>query len=618
MSTVQCQCGSWVSTANAGKGGAVKCPTCGQTVAATVPKAAKQPVAPPPQAPPQGYAQPQGYAAPPGYPPQGYAPQPDPGASNGAAIIGFVLGLVSFFMCGLLSPFAIFFSIKGLKYPQNRGLAIAGLVIGIIEFIAFMGLIIYLIIVFVIIGGAVATTAVVVSDVAQNPGSYVERLVPEAEMISATEQLLEAQAQTVRFHTELNRRHLTQVELEQLVGQTVDLWFRTIVVESREGEYPLLMSLGKDGIRDTSDDIVYDWGDANYVSPTDDSASESPFGSEPNSGSDESPQSPDSSDSTSDDDSNSDLPMELREALYNIRNYGDGQTRAIQTLKTIPIEDQYRVEVLTHLLKGENQSVLRQSLGDLLERWVSPSELKMCVEVMNELPSYSRDFPAQAVVSLAIRFEQLDDIIPVCNHEEYLFRSAVRDALDRAPEHRPAVIRQCLLDFKDEDRQENALEYLAEIPVDESCRKEVCVALNPVLREYRFEDDAVNLLNKWGPVVENIETLKEVEVISLIGKIHDHRALEALGELLSDWPSNSPNAAQVMREIGTAAEPYTWDALESEEIVVQHEVVLLLKDIGTERSLDKLTPLLEEPAVKFLVQDAIEEIKRANRTPETW
>lgn len=256
MSSVQCPCGSWVSTANPDKGGWVRCPKCGQAVG-------------PVSSPPPVYAGAPGQA-------MGYRPaQP----SDNSGLIGFVLGLLGFFMCPILGPFAIYFSVKGLKHQDNRGLAIAGLIFGIIDLISLICLILYLIFIFVLIGGAVATTAAVVTNVAQNPDQFLEAIMDDEQMIAVNQAQLASYAQTIREFAESNGRMPSQIELEQIVGSQDDLWSRPFVVEYRESEFPLLMSLGKDGIKNSIDDIVYDWesDDGSAMDLDFDSEAPSPF-----------------------------------------------------------------------------------------------------------------------------------------------------------------------------------------------------------------------------------------------------------------------------------------------------------------------------------------------------
>lgn len=51
--------------------------------------------------------------------------------SNGLGVAGFVLSLVGFISCGLLSPLAVILSAVGLR-KEPRGLAVAGLTLGLL------------------------------------------------------------------------------------------------------------------------------------------------------------------------------------------------------------------------------------------------------------------------------------------------------------------------------------------------------------------------------------------------------------------------------------------------------------------------------------------------------
>lgn len=86
--------------------------------------------------------------------------------SSGAAITGFVLGLVGLVMCGgLTSPFGIWFSARGMnetaptsREPRGgRGLAIAGLVISLVGLIPLFFLLLHLAV--MIFGLVMAITA---------------------------------------------------------------------------------------------------------------------------------------------------------------------------------------------------------------------------------------------------------------------------------------------------------------------------------------------------------------------------------------------------------------------------------------------------------------------------
>lgn len=81
----------------------------------------------------------------------GYGPQPP--AQNGMAVAGFVLSLVGFFTCCLTSPVGLIMSIAGMKKTDQQGLAIAGLILGIIGTLGLLSILLYFIFVMVFIGG---------------------------------------------------------------------------------------------------------------------------------------------------------------------------------------------------------------------------------------------------------------------------------------------------------------------------------------------------------------------------------------------------------------------------------------------------------------------------------
>ena len=91
---------------------------------------------------PQQNPQPAGYPpAPPGY---GYAPQQRQG--NGLAIAGMVCGIISLlFLWIILGPLAIIFGSVGLaranRGAPHRGMAIAGIVLGIVAIVGYIILI---------------------------------------------------------------------------------------------------------------------------------------------------------------------------------------------------------------------------------------------------------------------------------------------------------------------------------------------------------------------------------------------------------------------------------------------------------------------------------------------
>jgi len=84
--------------------------------------------------------------------PPGYGPPPP--AQNGMAIAGFILSIVGFFTCCLTSPVGLIMSMVGMKKTDQQGLAIAGLVLGILGTLGLLAILVYVIVVMVLLGGA--------------------------------------------------------------------------------------------------------------------------------------------------------------------------------------------------------------------------------------------------------------------------------------------------------------------------------------------------------------------------------------------------------------------------------------------------------------------------------
>lgn len=62
--------------------------------------------------------------------------------SNSLGLAGFILSLIGFFSCGLLSPIGLILSFFGLFKPP-RGLAIAGFILGLIGSILLLVMLVF-------------------------------------------------------------------------------------------------------------------------------------------------------------------------------------------------------------------------------------------------------------------------------------------------------------------------------------------------------------------------------------------------------------------------------------------------------------------------------------------
>lgn len=86
---------------------------------------------------PGGFQPPPGYGSPPGYQPYGFQPTGQQPSTSGMAIASLVCSLAGLLICGVPAVLGVIFGFVGLSQTKNgarngRGLAIAGLVVGII------------------------------------------------------------------------------------------------------------------------------------------------------------------------------------------------------------------------------------------------------------------------------------------------------------------------------------------------------------------------------------------------------------------------------------------------------------------------------------------------------
>jgi hypothetical protein len=104
------------------------------------------------------------YGAAPVYYPQGYGYAAKP-STNGMAIASLVLGLVGFFTCGytfFIAPvLAVVFGVKGRRQiretgQQGDGMALAGIILGVIGLVISAAIVIFIIA--VIVSGAGSTS----------------------------------------------------------------------------------------------------------------------------------------------------------------------------------------------------------------------------------------------------------------------------------------------------------------------------------------------------------------------------------------------------------------------------------------------------------------------------
>lgn len=573
MSTVSCSCGTLVSMPEHGQDVTVACPNCGRTVVKGVS---------------MGFA-----------PPSQLNPSQSVPESNGAATIGFVLGLLGLFTCAITAPFAVFFSIRGLSRPQNRGLAITGLILGILQSIALIGTIIYFLVMALLLGSA----AVAVGSLAANSDQLLQRVFND-QFAAITYQVLSDRASDIKSFEINNQRMPNQEELQQFAVVEPDAWGRAIILEVRENAPPLLMSLGNDGKRDTEDDIVYDW--ANPLSlPRD-----TPF---PGLNRDSIPSR--IMDRKSSDEPPSDPTAVINSALEDIRRGGILKSmEASEALVSMPVDPSQRGLVVNTALENWDNFGSSSDFVEVMKHWLAAEQAPACVDAIQT--NRSSQFPYRELVELLFELGQTELLVPLCNHEKDEVRRAIRGSMPKQPEIQSLLVNQCLKDLANSKRLSDALELLAQLPVIESLRTEVALAMNPFL-ESEESHRAFEVLRLWGGCVENIPILKRQGRAEVIATIRDPQALVAISELLSDT-RRIHSAIEAFEKIGPAAESYVWPALESNSVVTQVRLIQLLGRIGTEQSIAKLEAIRSGNPFESDIMKAIEEIRNAKRAPESW
>ena len=167
-------------------------------------------------------------------------PPPD---SNGMGIAGFVLSLLGLVSCGLLSPIGLIISVFGL-HKEPRGLAIAGLILGIVgsTWMALFGLGMVLAFLGIGAGLGAAGSAIAVA------GAALE-----------TEVAIQTAAGVVHQYVldhggVLPTREQWVKMMDEAEADTVDAWGNELQLRARaDGEFEV-RSAGLDGLFDTDDD----------------------------------------------------------------------------------------------------------------------------------------------------------------------------------------------------------------------------------------------------------------------------------------------------------------------------------------------------------------------------
>ena len=155
------------------------------------------------------------------------------GPSNTWGLAGLIVSLVGLLLCGILSPIGLILSIVGLRRPQQRGLAVAGLIIGIIGTV-------WLVVVAIIGFGTMAACVGIGGAVARHART----------MATAGQAMQDIEAYRQEHDGELPDSE----EGQELISNYKDAWGTALRYERTDDDYDVV-SAGRDREFDTPDDI---------------------------------------------------------------------------------------------------------------------------------------------------------------------------------------------------------------------------------------------------------------------------------------------------------------------------------------------------------------------------
>lgn len=181
--------------------------------------------------------------------------------SNGMGLAGFIVSLVGLFAsCGLISPVGLVMSLVGLR-REPRGLAIAGVVIGLIGSIW-----LFIALAFGLFAAILAAIGIGAAATAVNSMADIERT--ERTLASVRQAVVEYEADAGKpaYAVELlEPTFLTRSDM-------YDSWGRALEFSLTPENQYLVRSLGPDGAANTEDDVTIKFGsslpDAGNSRPT--------------------------------------------------------------------------------------------------------------------------------------------------------------------------------------------------------------------------------------------------------------------------------------------------------------------------------------------------------------
>ena len=129
--------------------------------------------------------------------------------------------------------------------------------------------------------------------------------------------------------------------------------------------------------------------------------------------------------------------------------------------------------------------------------------------------------------------------------------------------------------------------------------------------------EAVNILRKWGVTSDSLQALGQIREYELVATVESDESLRVLGAGMRDFPSNHQKVSSILQEIGPAAEPFVWPALQDGNRLVVQAACRLLAEIGTEESLPRLQALPQGSLNLLVLRQTVRAIQQAQRQPTT-
>ena len=518
MSTIQCVCGTRFSVDRAAPDGTVFCPSCGQALAPLANDGVGKAYtgAPPLVSPDMNHGQ---------YVGGTYGGAATPSQGNPGAVVGFILSILSLMGCLILAPIGLFVSVKGLGREENRGLAIAGVVISSIQSVALLFVVGYFIVVIFVIGGITAASATALSQASASLQRQMQ-----------TDIVLEqAYMEVIQYEAE-NDRWPTGKEGGEIVEAFVDGWGHPLVFDATSDEGWRVVSVGEDGRFDTYDDIErsHPGGDS-FLGSTNDfpdsSGVQIPAFDQP-------------------------VTITSLEQAMEMMNSARSTDRAaaIDWLSTAATDRDSGNEVVEAMLNCLDDRRLKRDALVVIERWASEEQGELIFSHLAKLPEREVDSDTLRLVDLLVRFKDTEDLVALINHPSRIMRDKTRAWTRAQVPLEESIVDQCLADLTDKQRREFAVDLLKGLPVRDSRRDAVSRAIDPLLTDgdYRIKRDAIEVLKQWGPTTVNIEQLSKAGELDLLVEMKHPKVLEHLGKMLKRWPVEFRRAAAELRKIRSA------------------------------------------------------------------